>query len=99
MGCFPGKIKNDNNNIISQNKENEEQKIENKENNKEQSTLKPKSIGLKTYFSKTINSKKKKEIIEDFSEYDLLLGHQLDTLSIKTEIFLQCKNLPKIIFN
>ena len=39
---------------------------------------------------------KKKEITEDFSEYDLLLGHQLDTLSIKTEIFLQCKNLPKI---
>ena len=24
-----------------------------------------------------------------FSEYDLLLGHQLDTLLIKTEIFLQ----------
>ena len=98
MGCFPGKIQNENNNMISQNKESQEQKIENNkmENNKEQSTLKPKSMGLKTYFSKTITSKKKKEIIEDFSEYDLLLGHQLDTLSIKTEIFLQCKNLPKI---
>ena len=62
MGCFPAKIQNIDNNIISQNKENQEQKIENGtiENNKEQSTLKPKPIGLKTYFSKTMTSKKKK---------------------------------------
>ena len=94
MGCIP--FRNDNNNnIISANNINEDINIENINKNKskkvEQDLLKPKSTIIKTYFSKTITLKKK-EITEDH----LLLGHQLDTLSIKREIFLQCKNLPKI---
>ena len=39
------------------------------------------------------------ELQENFDEYDLLLGNQINSLSIKTEIFLFCKNLPKLTTN
>ena len=31
---------------------------------------------------------------EDFSEYYLLLGNDIETLTIRTEIFISCKDLP-----
>lgn len=47
----------------------------------------------------TLKQENKAEKQEDFSEYDLLLGHQIDNLSIKTEIFLSCKKLLKLTSN
>ena len=36
------------------------------------------------------------EFLENFDEYDLLLGNEINSLSIKTEIFFSCRNLPKL---
>ena len=78
-------IKEDNNNKLNLNPMHN--KLNEKKVNINKSTLKKNILYRrdKKFYSKN----------EDYSEYYLLLGKDIEPLSIKTEIFISCKNLPK----
>ena len=78
----------------SNNQNNRENKILNLVNNNKinkKNTLNKKSFSLKNKY--TYSEKNYYETNEDYSEYYLLLGNDIEPLTIKTEIFISCKGI------
>ena len=101
MGCLPISKSNKNDYIIKINKSEENNNNLNTLNSLINNGSKNLSKQNSSKISKTssiMSEMNKKTSNEDFQEYNLILGHnfQSGSLSIKTEIFLQCKNLPNL---
>ena len=102
MGCSPISKSNKNDYIIKINKSEENNNnnlntLNSLINNGSKNLSKQNSSKI-SKTSSIMSEMNKKTSNEDFQEYNLILGHnfQSGSLSIKTEIFLQCKNLPNL---
>ena len=101
MGCSPISKTNKNEYIIKINKSEDNKNYNNNNNLNTLNSLINNSSKNSSKISKTnsiMSEINQKTSNEDFQEYNLILGHnfQSGSLSIKTEIFLQCKNLPNL---